>query len=122
MSEADDRKVDRLRTAQADSLISSDWNFDDFRTKDKRLTRDYQVLERGFRKKGIKFKELNQLEFRQHLNAGADVDVFYLTNDYAIKEEKHFLIVTRTFKLSTLDTTIFINTSAKEILRQIKVQ
>ena len=117
-TEADNRKIDRIRLAQADNKVSNDWQVDDFRTQERGLEKDYKKIIEGLKKKGIKFKELTQKEFSQHLTSGAR-DVVYLTNDYSVREEKNLLIITMTFKLLTADNKLLLDDSAKGILKQI---
>src|SRR6188768_3910979 len=62
LTEADDKKIERIKSAQADGTVSDSWRADDFRTSDKRLEKDYAKVITGLKKKGIKFKELNRQE------------------------------------------------------------
>jgi hypothetical protein len=120
LTEADDRKVEKIRSAQADNKVSDNWNFDDFRTRDKRLEDDYKRIVAGLKKKGIKYKELTQKEFNEHLTSGDD-KVVYLTNDYSVREEKNkYLIITMTFKLLTADKKLLLDEPAKGILKQLR--
>jgi len=118
LTEADDKKVDRIKSAQADGIVSGSWKVDDFRKNDKRLEEDYERIISGLKKKGIKFKELNRQEFSNHLILGTE-KVVYLINDYSVREEKNFLIITRTFKLLTSDKKVLLDEPATGILKQI---
>lgn len=118
MTEANDRKVDRIKSAQADDKVSDDWRVDDFRTQNNGLENDYDRIIAGLKKKHITYKVLTQNEFNEHLTSGAK-KVVYLTNDYSVKEEKRFLIITMTFKLMTADKKVLIDDSAKGLLKQI---
>jgi hypothetical protein len=119
LSDADDKKVDRIRSAQADKKVSDSWRVDDLRTKDRRLEKDYDKIAKGLKEKGIKFKELNRQEFKEYLNSETDNKVFYLTNNYSVREEKNFLIITMTFQLLSTDKAILLDDAAKGILKQI---
>ena len=116
--EADDRKVDGIKSAQADGRVSTNWRVDDFRTQDQALEKDYEKIIAGLKKKGIKYKELTKKEFEEHRTSVA-AKVAYLKNDYAVREEKNFLIITMTFQLLTADKKILLDESAKGILKQI---
>ena len=118
LAEADDRKIERIRLAQTENKVSDDWRVDDFRTRDKRLEKDYDKIVAGLKKKGIKYKELTKQEFKEHKISGAE-KVVYLTNDYSVREEKNLLVITMTFKLLTADKKLLLDESAKGILRQI---
>ena len=118
-TEANNRKVDRIKSAQADGKVSDDWRVDDFRTQNNGLEKDYERIIAGLKKKDIKYKELTQNEFNQHLTSGANKFV-YLTNDYSVREEKNHLIVTMTFKLVAADKKVLIDDSAKGLLKQIR--
>ena len=118
LTEANDRKVDRIKSAQADDRVSDDWTVDDFRTQSKGLEKDYDRIITGLKKKNVKYKELTQNEFNQHLMSGAKKCV-YLTNDYSVREEKNHLIITMTFKLVTAEKKVLIDDSAKGLLKQI---
>lgn len=120
LTEADDRKVERIKSAQAGNKVSDNWNVDDFRTRNKGLENDYKRIVDGLEKKGIKYKELTQEEFEEHLTSEDD-KVVYLTNDYSVREEKNnYLIITMTFKLLAADRKLLLDGSAKEILKQIR--
>ena len=118
LTEADERKVERIKSAQADNKVSDDWKVDDFRTLDKQLEKDYDKIVAGLKKKGIKYKELTKKEFEEHLTSSAEKAV-YLTNDYSVREEKNLLIITMTFRLLTGDKKLLLDESAKGILKQI---
>jgi hypothetical protein len=118
LTEADDRKVDRIKSAQADSKVSDNWRVEDFRTQDKRLENDYQTLIKGLKRKGITFKELTQKEFNEHLISGPK-KIVYLTSDYSVREEKNNLVITRTFKLLTADKELLLDESANGILKKV---
>jgi hypothetical protein len=118
-SQSDDLKVKVLRTAQKEGKISNTWKVGDFRTGDRRLQKDYVTIENGLKKRGKRFKELNQPDFAAHLNE-LDPATFYLTTDYSVREDGNFLVITRTFKLFTADTVILSNESAKGILKCVK--
>jgi hypothetical protein len=119
LTEADDRKVERIRSAQSDNKVSANWNVDDFRTRDRRLEDDYKRIVAGLKKKGIKYKELTEKEFKEHL-ASRNNKVVYLTSDYSVREEKEkHLIITRTFKLVTADKKVLLDEPAKAILKQV---
>ncbi len=120
LTEADDRKVERIKSAQADNKVSENWNVSDFRTRDKRLEDDYKRIVAGLKKKGIKYKELTQKEFKEHLTSGDD-KVVYLTADYSVREEKKkYLIITMTFKLLTAEKKILLDEPAKGIVKQVR--
>jgi hypothetical protein len=120
LTEADDRKVERIRSAQTDNKISDNWNVDDFRTRDKRLEDDYKRIIAGLKNKGIKYRELPQKGFNEHFASGDD-KVVYLRTDYSVREEKkRYLIVTMTFKLLTADKKLLLDESAKGILKQVR--
>jgi hypothetical protein len=120
LTEADDRKVERIRSAQADNKVTDNWNVDDFRTRDKRLEADYKRIVAGLKKKGIKYKELTQKEFKEHLTSGED-KVVYLTTDYSVREEKtKYLIITMTFKLLTAGKKLLLDEPAKGIVKQAR--
>jgi hypothetical protein len=117
-TEAEDRRIERIRVAQADNKVSESWRVGDFRFHDKTLRKDYDKLVSGFKKKGIKYKELTQDDFEAHSKSGDD-KVVYLTTDYSIREEKKYLISIRTFKLLTADKKLLLDDSAKGILKRI---
>jgi hypothetical protein len=119
LSEADDKNIDLILTAQTEKMLSHRCRVHDFRTKDKRLEKDYARIVKGLKEKGIKFKELGSQEFNEYLKSGTDKKVFYLTNDYSVREEKNFLIVTMTFQLLSTDKTILLDDAAKGILKQV---
>lgn len=121
-TEADNRKAERIRSAQADNSVSNNWNVDDFRTRDKRLEEDYKRIVAGLKKKGINYKELTQKEFREHLTSGDD-KVVYLTTDYSVREDrKKYLTITMSFRLLTADKKLLLHESAKGILKQVRVK
>ena len=118
LTEADDRTIERIRSAQANNEVSSDRRVDDFRTKGGRLEKDYERIINGFNKKGIKYKESNRKEFDEYLTSD-NAKVVYLTNDYTGREEKHLLIITMTFKLLSAEKRTLLNEPAKGILKQV---
>ena len=118
LTEADNRKVERIQSAMADNGISENWDADGFRNQDKRLEKDYEKIIAGLNKKKIKFRELTQKEFMEHVTSGAD-KVVYLATDYSVREWKNVLVVATTFKLSTADKKLLLDKSAKGILKQI---
>ena len=119
LTQADDKKIEKIRLAQADNKVSDNWRVEDFRTQDKRLEKDYDRIVAGLKKKGIKCKELTQKEFSQHLTSGTN-KVVYLTNDYAVREDKNNLIIIMTFKLLSADKNVLLDESSKGILKQIR--
>ena len=121
VSEAVERKIEKIKSTLANNLISSNWNAEDFRTQDEQLDPDYKTIRKGLLQKGMRFKELNQSDFSKHLMEDTEGDVFYLMLLYEVKEENNMLMITRTFIVLTADTILLVNESASGLLRQIKV-
>lgn len=118
LTEAGDRVVDRIKSAQLANMVSTGWRADDFGTSDKRLEKDYERIIAGLKKKGIKFKVLTTSEFNDHWNARTESAV-YLTIDFTVREEKNLLVITRTFRLLTADKKLLLDEPAKGILMQV---
>ena len=117
-SKANDRKVARINSAKAENKITQNWNADDFKTNNKQLEKDYEIIKRGLTKKGIEFKEIDENNFNASIPKN-DNKILFITIDYSVSGEKRFLVITTWFQLRSAKKDILLEDAAKGILMQI---
>lgn len=116
--EITDRKIERLKNAQANGTISTNWNIEDFRVADKSFNKEYQRLINGLKNERVKYVELTNKEFTDRLAFSNGKNEYFVTYDHTISDEGKFLVISRYFKMHTPDRQVFLEGTAKGILKR----